>query len=127
MNITFTNKQEYLQYRKEWKETYKQLSNDIRESKWMRNISQRAYSDGYNQTYEYNRVVKYVESTLLENKRYIELYNKHIGKFIWYRLIPDIKKMSLKAKNMLDELKLAKIEANRQYHANNTIDITTVV
>lgn len=32
-NNKFTTKEEYLQYRKEWKAEYKQLSEDIRETK----------------------------------------------------------------------------------------------
>lgn len=81
-NNQFKTKEEYLQYRKEWKTEYKQLSEDIRECKKDIRDMQR-------------------------NKEYAGgLQSSLVG-------------LRAEATGMLEELKLAKQEAQRQYLANH--------
>ena len=126
MNTTFTNKQEYLTYRSEWKARYKEVSQSIRDMKYIRTV--------YAQTC--SRAEKVLDKNGVKSNRYSELWqlqstmlkelpekNPHYGKLFekykdkngnvpWYYKIDEFRE---DARKMLEELKLAKIEANRQY------------
>lgn len=83
MTAKFTNKEEYLQYRKEWKAEYKQLSNEIRENKKdMKDVMR------------HNEYAGGIQSCLIR-QRY-------------------------EATTMLEQLKDAKAEAQRQYLSDKT-------
>jgi len=87
MNTTkFTNKEEYLAYRSNWKAEYKQLSKDIR--------------------------------TLKAEMR-------ESGHQITWSEFSQLKKLKTNATEMLDALKQAKVEAQKQYlasKANQTVN-----
>jgi hypothetical protein len=95
MKFTFTTKEEYLQYRKEWKENYKQLSQQIRDFKfarWYRSLGEkRRTPEGL--------------------ARYQKIEAKYKTNCFYVR------GLKVRATSMLAELKLAKEEAQRQYLA----------
>jgi hypothetical protein len=115
-NIEFKTKEEYIQYRKNWKEEYKQLSEIIREKKWMIKEYQRAYNKAYIETrkdsYFYNECFKRAEEILKDNKLYQNLEGKYKNDKKWVELYRK------EARDMMEELKLAKLEAQRQYLAS---------
>lgn len=93
MQFKFTNKEEYLAYRSNWKAQYKSLSQDIRNAKfcqWYCSLGEKRTTPQLTARYE-------------EIKGYTH----------WS--IPTLK---FQARNMLEELKLAKVEAQRQYLAS---------
>ena len=90
--FTFTTKDGYLQYRSQWKEQYRQLSADIRDFKFCRKHS----SIG---TDHYERIKK--------------AHSTQFG--FWPQTLAWAGRK--KATEMLEELKLAKVEAQRQYLA----------
>lgn len=97
MKFTFTNKNEYLQYRKDWKANYKQLSQQIRNFKF---------------AYWYQQPLRADRRTLELDARYERICKQYkTNCFYTYGL-------KQKAKSMLAELKLAKQEAQRQYLAS---------
>lgn len=113
----FKTKDEYLQYRKEWKAEYKQLTKDIRLLKVGKKDAQRGSTCWRNKNALDEALMltsKIVEETyrwepkerakkLLEGKEYSWI--------LWYSL-PTCQQ---NATRMLEELKLAKQEAQRQY------------
>lgn len=117
----FTNKQEYLAYRTQWKLDYKQLSQKIRDYKWMKKQYQRFASPiiaQYNQNYHtlsYTEVMKQINDILFTNEKYTELFKKYELKQYYQVFYMDGLKIT--ATQMLLELKEAKIEAQRQYLA----------
>lgn len=122
--FTFTNKEEYLQYRKEWKAKYKELSQTIRDSKWLRNTWNRAICKAELEITRpdpnyYKKYLKYRDMLLDENPKYVELCRKRI---CWY----DLPKFQKKATEMLNELKFAKAEAQSQYLAQKAKELTPV-
>jgi len=72
--FTFTNKEEYLTWRKIWKETYKELSLKIRETKNLRNNSFRnKETDTYKHQYECSKLreqARTLMEILQEGKEY---------------------------------------------------------
>lgn len=122
MKFTFTNKEEYLAYRSEWKAGYKELSNIIREKKWMRKEYSRAYNKakrqiGAGRDY-YSNLWATTDALLSDNKRYAELKQKYKSDKIW------LEKYRAVAKDMNEDLKLAKIEAQRQYLEQKNLVLT---
>lgn len=107
MNTKFTNKQEYLAYRSEWKAQYKQLSQDIRDLKFCRAFPQaNRFNDPKN----------------VERYREIEkrLFPNSCTPIEW-----KIEAAQSKATAMLEELKLSKAEAQRQYlQAKGTLEVS---
>lgn len=95
-NPKFTTKEEYLQYRKDWKEEYKQLSQHIRDFKfarWYQSLGEKRQNlDG--------------------DRRLEEIKKKYRTDYfgVWG--------LKVKATSMLEELKFAKKEAQRQYLAS---------
>jgi hypothetical protein len=96
MKFTFTNKETYLAYRSNWKSQYKELSTNIRNAKfccWFTTLSNP------------ERITPELE------KRYASLSKWHGS--TRYGIMKD----KTKATAMLEELKEAKQEAQRQYLA----------
>jgi hypothetical protein len=103
MNIkfTFTTKETYLQYRKEWKAKYKELSQTLRDYKFCNRYG----SFGPKRT------------TLEGDERYSAICKKYSTNcYYTYGL-------KLKATNMLIELHLAKAEAQVQYLAQKAKEL----
>jgi len=96
MKFTFNTKEEYLAYRSEWKAQYKELSQQIRDYKFCRWFTSVRNPD---------RITPELEA------RFKKLVAKHGNKF--YYVAP----LQKKATAMLEELKEAKQEAQRQYLA----------
>ena len=96
MKFTFTNKEEYLAYRSNWKAEYKELSQKIRNAKfckWYCSLGE--------------------ARTTPELTARFQAIGHGTDWGYW-----SIYKMRQKATAMLEELKLAKVEANRQYLAS---------
>ena len=118
-NNQFKTKEEYLQYRKDWKAEYKLISQAIRDKKWLRKEYCRAFNQTmnlhghpWNGVYNESQRDAFVEDLnhdLKENKRYQELKDK------WKDCLESYRE---DATAMLEELKLAKQEARRQYLAS---------
>lgn len=127
--ITFTNKQEYLAYRSEWKARYKEVSQSIRDMKFVRKIHAQIFTKSEKKVNEqgakqnYYRELWDIQEGLLKelresDTRYKAIFEKHKDKngiIRWYSLVDEFRK---EATQMLEELKLAKVEANRQYLAS---------
>ncbi len=108
-NQNFKTKEEYLQYRKEWKAEYKQLSENIRLLKFAIRLGQRKKSGG-------KELNKYEEDII---EQAIKIAKPHIRQWgndfwLWY-LITTRETLSVTATCMLGELKASKEEAQRQY------------
>lgn len=130
-NPNFTNKDEYLQYRRQWKAEYAALSQRIRESRWATKEFQRAYSKIYSEygdPYQLKKKIQigdtYIDCTgwkgfhdlldreLAGNERYLAILAKHPNEVLWYYT-----KLRTQAREMLEELKAAKLRAQEQYLA----------
>ena len=94
-NPKFKGKDEYLQYRAQWKQDYAQLSANIRDFKFCRKSPTTIAALG--QTDRYERV----------KKAHSNQWGFWPSSLAW--------RGRKEAAAMLDELKLAKIEAQRQY------------
>lgn len=112
MEFIFTNKEEYLAYRSAWKAEYKALSQTIRERKWLQSrfstIANKANIEVNNDYSNINKYFDYIIRFSNEDKTYSEIRAKQN-----WRISKE--KLSVTATKMLEELKLAKIESNRQY------------
>jgi len=106
MKFTFTTKEEYLAYRSNWKAQYKQLSQDIRDLKFCRWFAS---------------LKNPVRITPDLEERFKMLSTKH-GNIYYFYCIHASKS---KATTMLDELKEAKAEAQRQYLVAHGKDMVT--
>ncbi len=112
MKFTFTNKEEYLAYRSAWKAEYKELSKTIRQRKWLHSrycsIANKACVEiGMNYP-NIKKYFDYIDMMKKEDEKYTETHSKQNWKI-------SLKKLKQTATEMLAELKLSKIEANRQY------------
>lgn len=112
MEFTFTNKEEYLAYRSAWKAEYKALSQTIRERKWLQSrfstIANKANLEIGMDYPNINKYFDYIKMISDEDKTYSEIRAKQN-----WRISKE--KLSATATKILEELKLVKIEANRQY------------
>lgn len=103
MNNKFTNKEEYLAYRSEWKDEYKQLSQHIKDFKfalWYQKLGDK-------------------RKTPLMKVRFEDIKKVYKTDFFY---VWGLKK---RATSMLMELKHAKVEAQRQYkEAKNLLTIS---
>jgi len=104
MTFTFTNKETYLQYRADWKQRYAKLSALIRDFKFARQG-----------TLKITRLGQSME-------RYAAIEKAHRTQWGFYPAVLAWAHRR-KATAMLDELKLAKIEAQRQYLADRAAQI----
>lgn len=120
-NPKFTTKEEYLQYRKDWKKEYMVLSQMIRDYKTIRNLRNKECNKAMQMiggmlNYDnVNKYFKYVEQNIKENFYLQSLIDKYKGKKTW------LEKQRKEANKMMEELKDAKIEANRQYLASKQL------
>ena len=119
-NPQFKIKEEYLQYRKDWKTEYKQLSQTIREYKWMQkeysrmwNKAMIAHGNPYTLSWYDTRMAghfwDYFHLMENENKKYQIIKKRYEQGKKWIGVYQK------EATQMLEELKLAKVEAQRQY------------
>lgn len=110
--FTFTNKETYLAYRAEWKAKYAALSETIREKKWMQKEYSRACNKARLETEgKWPAYYNKIRELLSKNPRYIHLEQKYKNDGRW------LEKLRKEATEMLEELKAAKQEAQRQYLA----------
>jgi hypothetical protein len=122
----FTNKQEYLEYRKQWKHDYKLLSEKIRDFKYMKKIHQQVTSPIWSKfradsTYTYPIALKTIDDDLLTHEQYQSLFKKHSLKHNYGVFVID--RLKKQATDMLLELKEAKIEAQRQYLTSKQLSV----
>lgn len=123
-NPKFTTKEEYLQYRKDWKEEYMTLSQMIRDYKTIRNLRNKACGKAMQMiggVLSYDNVNKYfrcAEQNIKEDAYLQSLIEKYKDKKTW------LEKQRKEAKEMMQELTDAKIEANKQYLSSKQL-VTT--
>ena len=124
-NLKFNTKEEYLQYRKDWKAEYKQLSQTIREYKWMMKEYNRMwnkamiahgnpYALSWYDTRWYDTQVtgqfwNYFHLLEKENEKYQIIRKRYEQGKKWIGYYQE------NATAILEELKEAKLEAQRQY------------
>lgn len=107
--MKFTTKQEYIDYRKNWKAQYKELSQKLRDIKFIH----RAINFGK------ERFTADVEAKL---KNLLIKYNPTKTPISWNW---EIARSKITATNMLAELKESKIEAQNQYLASKNEELVT--
>lgn len=120
-NINFTTKEEYLQYRKDWKEEYKNLTGQIRfqrklQKSYNKMMSKATLECGPKIRGNWNNEIarnKRLKELISLNKEWNELYNKY-GTSPYYENL-FFKNDSLLAREMLEELKVAKQKSHEQY------------
>jgi hypothetical protein len=119
-NPKFTTKEEYLAYRKQWKVDYKELSAAIRNEKLVWKDYNRNPIVGY--YHERGGWVRSRPWTEREAER-VEKYNEDIQKWKVAFGISHLPKYRLSglATQMLEELKEAKLESQRQYLASKNL------
>lgn len=128
-NNKFTNKEEYLQYRKDWKETYKKLSFDIKYTKYVYRLLQSKFYGNKELTEKQVTDINKFVTTRLSKIDYIE--DDRIKDLSYYNRFPilyvtrSIWKLKLVASGMLNELKLAKLEASEQYNKESLLLVDT--
>ena len=122
-NPKFNTKEEYLQYRKDWKAEYKQLSQIIREKRWLQKEVSRVTNKAMVQLGFHNLPYwdtcdglksrnTLINLFLSENEKYQTLRKKYENDYKCVELY------SMQATQMLEELKESKQEAQRQYLAS---------
>ena len=118
--MRFETKEEYLTYRANWKIQYNELSQQIRDLKWMNKEYSRAAnaarlsipSPHPTKHPEYLRRLEFIKKSLSENKRYQDLLKK------WNIQPYYVGDLRNKATIMLAELKQAKMDAQEAYLAS---------
>jgi hypothetical protein len=122
-NAEFKTKEEYLQYKKDWKAEYKELSLTIREKKILRKENSRIFNKGVSEKgspgWENPGLWRLIEFLTEEKKKsdpkYKELTEKYKDDRRW------LEDLSCDATLMLEELKESKREAQRQYLASKNL------
>ena len=120
-NKEFKTKEEYLQYRKDWKAEYKELSQRIREKRILQKDNSRIFNKAVLETGTtwgdgLWRLVEYLtDDKKKTDPKYKELTEKYTGDRKWIELY------SKDATLMLLELADAKVEAQRQYLASKNL------
>ena len=118
-NTEFKTKEEYLQYKKDWKSEYKELSQTIREKKILHKknsrifnkaVSEKGWGDGLWRMVEF-----FTEDKKKTDPKYKELVEKYKDDRRW------VENLSSEATMMLEELKESKMEAQRQYLASKNL------
>ena len=124
MTYPFKTRDGYLQYRADWKRYYATLSAEIRECKaWLREearLATKVHQPNATSHYHlltHSQYLQAIDALIPADKRawILEIRKRHqtsMGPyspwFVW-------RKLAATATTLLDELKLAKIEAQRQY------------
>lgn len=110
--FTFNNKQTYLVYRAKWKAEYSEISNAIREKRYLRVEFSRACNKAWTKTEaKWPQYYNDIRAILASNPRYVHLEAKYRNNGT---MIEVLKK---RATEMLAELREAKQESQRQYLA----------
>lgn len=114
MNTNFKTKQEYLTFKKEWKEEYKKLSTTIRNLRYMAKEEARSCNKyiNLNKNRMYPEYFKSVKDELKSNIHYQKLLNFSVDSM--YKSYYVNKHVEI-AREMLENLKQAKLESQRQY------------
>lgn len=121
MTYPFNNKEEYLAYRKMWKAEYKELTRTIRDAKRCKLLFQQATSKANRDSHvpgkfrSYAKFYNLTKENLENDVEYQELKKKYNTSNYQYWMYPDREKLRGVATQMLEDLKGAKIEAQRQY------------
>ena len=105
MKTQFHNKETYLAYLSNWKATYKQLSQEIRLLRYAHNATQRPTASALAGD------AKHIQAA----KKLLNLTNIYNGTFLHAK-----QSKAAQATCMLEELKVAKQEANLQYQAEHS-------
>jgi len=100
--FTFTNKETYLAYRSNWKAEYKQLSQQIRDYKFM----------------NWFMSLRLPERITPQNQARFDKLKAQYGSRFYY-----IEPLKAKARQMLEERKASKVEAQRQYLAAHSQEL----
>lgn len=100
MNLSFETKEQYIQWRAEWRARYKQISRDIRDLR----LARRAAQSGIENP-KWDKTRKQIVETI---KRYT---NKTTGVFEWWK----IEWLRDEARQMLELRAASKILAQEQY------------
>jgi hypothetical protein len=121
MKTTFTNKTEYLAYRANWKAKYNELSQKIRALKQMAKEESRACNEARKMKFDpsknwWSEYFLATQNILNKNENYQKLKTTYPNVNSCY-----INKYKEEATAMLEELKEAKVEANRQYLASKQL------
>lgn len=103
--FTFNSRETYLQYRSEWKAKYAALSATIRKERAERRLAQQEFSK---HTYIFAYGTTLSAEVKEENIQYSKTYDVVCSKE------DNLIKFRRDARNMLEELKEAKVEAGRQ-------------
>ena len=108
--FAFMSKEHYTEYRKNWKKRYKELTQEIRDLKYQRNIFHKTFNELsiLNPTWQYyvNKLNKETNQKLLDNKKYQNINLKYKLKYSDIRLL----ERRSEAIHMLEGLKIAKAE-----------------
>lgn len=121
MTYPFTNKEEYLAYRQMWKNEYKELTRTIRDAKRCKLLFQQATSKANRDSHvpgqyrNYSKFHNLTKENLEQDVEYQELKKKYNTNNYQYWMYPARIPLKEAATRMLEELKGAKIEAQRQY------------
>lgn len=112
LSIDFKTKEQYLAYIKEWKADYKELSSNIRASRFVGKAHQRNLNI-------------YIDRKWQRQRPFTPTEQKYIDQVVEAKKVWGCYYWSLIAKEMLDELQCAKVEAQKQYLAQKTkVDAT---
>lgn len=116
------NKEEYLTYRVNWKIKYRELTQQIRDLKWMNKEYSRACNAAFKAhsgVSDYRKRSEFVQKYLTENKKYQELLKKwNIQPYF----IGDLRE---KATIMMADLKQAKVDAQEAYLTSRKKEMVT--
>lgn len=121
MTYPFNNKEEYLAYRKMWKAEYKELTRTIRDAKRCKLLFQQATSKANRDSYvpgqyrNYSKFHNLTKENLEQDVEYQELKKKYNVTNYQYWMYPNHETLKGVARRMLEDLKGAKVEAQRQY------------
>jgi hypothetical protein len=115
-NLNFKTKESYLTYRSDWKAEYNELSQDIRNLKWLRATRCRAYpkvtKDLKRPDEEYYwKLVAGVKKYLGDIPQYGKLVKKYFGDDPYW-IEGKLQYKRIESTCMLAELKQAKIDSN---------------
>jgi len=121
MTYPFNTKEEYLAYRQMWKAEYKALTQTIRDAKRAKYLFQVATSKANRDSHvpgqfrSYAKFHNLTKENLEQDVEYQELKKKYNTTNNQYWMYPARIPLKEAATRMLEELKGAKIEAQRQY------------
>ena len=120
MNINFKTKEEYMTFRNEWKEEYKKVSTTIRNLRYMAKEESRAcnIAQPLNRYGSFPQYYDKIKEILGKNDHYQKLlkWSNDSSYKSYY-----VKKYTAIATEMLENLKQAKVESQKQYLLHKNI------